>query len=301
VATSKPQSGLPPPDPLAAGDPLASAAPAKPRKKAAKSSRGIIVAVAAIAVIAAAAAAWIFTHGKKAAPTAAVATLTREADPPVVPPPAHEAIRPSPDELPGSGSSLATSLAIVGTAATNVGEIDTAAPVNPRVARWEIRFPPGAAVETYGHQLDALGIELGVIGGGDLISYAANFGHSQPSRRTGPGSDERRAFLVWRSGALSNLDAALLARAGVPAVGRLVVHFLPPQLEADLMAQEQEFAAPRNVAEVRRTAFSLLPDGEGFKFRVAEQEYFSGEVKKVSSKLPGGAKAKADAKAPAAK
>lgn len=145
-----------------------------------------------------------------------------------------------------------------------------------------------------------MGIELGVIGGGDSIAYAGNFG-KQPNSRVGPGTDEHRAYLVWRSGALANLDAALLSRAKVQAGGRLVVHFLPSELEKNLTSEEREFAAPRNVAEVRRTAFAVVPDGDGFKFRVAEQEYFSGEIKKYDPKPPPGVKPNAENKVPSAK
>jgi hypothetical protein len=52
---------------------------------------------------------------------------------------------------------------------------------------------------------------------------------------------------------------------------------------------------------VRRTAFALVPDGDGFKFRVAEQEYFSGEIKKYSQATPAGVKPKTATKAPPAK
>ena len=37
-----------------------------------------------------------------------------------------------------------------------------------------------------------------------------------------------------------------------------------------------------------------MPDGDGFKFRIAEQEYFSGEIKKYNQKPPAGVKPKAD-------
>ena len=241
------------------------------------------------------------SRGKNSSGPIAGATLTQDPDPPIVAPPAREAIHPGPDELPVGGSSLAASLEIIKRAAPGLGGLETAPPVNPRVARWEVRFPPGATVETYGHQLDALGIELGVIGGGDSIAYAGNFAKQQPDRHVGPGSKERRAYLVWRSGALANLDSALLARVRVPATGRLVIHFLPSQLETDLTAEERDFAVPRNVSDVRRTAFALVPDGDGFRFRVAEQEYFSGEIKKYNPAPPAGVKPKAAPKAPAAK
>jgi hypothetical protein len=276
--------------------------PARSRKPPARRKRTILIAVSVVVILVAAAGLWWLTHNKNSSTaSAAPAELTREPDPPVVPPPAREPLRPAAGELPVGGSSLAASLEIIKRAAVGVGDLESTPSINPRVARWEVRFPPGATVETYGHQLDSLGIELGVIGGGDTISYAGDFGKPQPERRTAPGAAEHRAYLIWRSGALANLDAALLSRAKVSAAGRLVVHFLPPQLELDLMAEEREFAAPQDVAQVRRTAFAVVPDGDNFKFRVAEQEYFSGEVKKYSQKLPAGAKPKADTKAPTAK
>lgn len=299
MTTSNRQSGFSAQAPTGAvgADPLP---PARPRKASSRSSRKVIVGVSAVLILFVTAGVW-WLAGKNSSPAIAVAALAREPDPPIVPPPAHEALRPGPAELPPSGSSLAASLNIISRATAGIGDVETAPPVNPRVSRWEVRFPPGATVETYGHQLDALGIELGVIGGGDLIAYAGSFSRQQPERRVGAGADEHRAYLVWRSGALANLDAALLSRARVPASGRLVVHFLSPQLEATLTSEERDFAAPRDVAEIRRTAFAIVPDGDGFKFRVAEQEYFSGEIENDRPKRPAGAKRKADIKASSAK
>lgn len=302
VTTSNPKSNRPAkPSSAVAIDPLRPATAAKPRKTSARSSRKIVVAAAAVGIAIAAAAAWSLLHGGQSAPAAAAkAQLTRDPDPPIVPPPTREPLRPAADELPPPADNLAASLAIVARATAGVADAESTPPINPRVARWEVRFPPGATVENYGHELDAVGIELGAIGGGDSIEYASGFGQQQPLHRVGPGADEHRPYLVWQSGALVNMDATLLSRAGVSIAGKLVAHFLSPQLEKELAAEEQRFAAPRAAGEARRTVFALVPEGDSCKFQVAEQEYYSGEIK-TAGPAPTGGKTRAGAAPAAAK
>jgi hypothetical protein len=95
--------------------------------------------------------------------------------------------------------------------------------------------------------------------------------------------------MTWRSGALRDLDNALLSRAKIQTSERIVAQFYPPQLETALADLEKEFAAPRNLAEVRHTVFALMAADKSYEFRVAEQEYVTGEVKNADAK-PAAAK-----------
>ncbi|HEY2147829.1 MAG TPA: hypothetical protein VGH32_07815, partial [Pirellulales bacterium] len=170
-----------------------------------------------------------------------------------------------------------------------VPDVESHLAVNDRIGRWEIRFPTGNTVETYAKQLDALGIELGIIGGEERITYASSFAKEVPDKREGSPADEHRFYMTWRSGALRDLDNALLSRAKIQTTGRIIAQFYPPQLETKLMELERQFAAPRNAGEVRRTVFAVMADDKSFDLHVAEQEYVSGEVKSSEIKA-GGAK-----------
>jgi hypothetical protein len=258
---------------------------------------------AAVVLLAAAAIVWIWIARGRSALAPTVGSVQRDPDPPVTPPSAKGFVKPSAGELPSRASLEARLEAVVGAAAA-IPDVESRLAANDRIERWEIRFPIGNTVETYAKQLDALGIELGVIGGEDRITYASSFTKDGPDTRDGLAAGERRFYMTWRSGALRDLDNALLSRAKVQTTGKIVAQFYPPQLEAKFMELEEQFASPRSVNEVRRTVFALRPDDKGFDFHVAEQEYVSGQVKSSEIKnrdaKPGQADAAAapDAKAP---
>ena len=215
----------------------------------------------------------------RSALAASTGTFAPDPDPPIVPPPDKELLKPSPGELPGR-LPLDKSIEMLLSAAPAIPVVERHLSANPRIAHWEIRFPSGNTVDTYARQLDALGVELGVIGGSDRIVYASGFTKDKPDRREGRADDEQRFYMTWRSGALRDLDSALLSRAGIPTSERIVAQFYPPTLERTLADLERKFADKRDLAEVRRTVFALEPLDKSYEFRVVEQEYVSGELKK---------------------
>jgi hypothetical protein len=222
---------------------------------------------------------WLWQVRGQSALAAGTGSLTLNPDPPIVAPPVKELIKPSPAELPGR-MPLEKSIELLLNAAPGISDIERRLLTNPRVAHWEIRFPSGNTSENYARQLDALDIELGVIGGSDRIAYASGFTKDQPDRRDGRAEDEQRFYMTWRTGAQRNLDAALLSRAGIPTTDRIIAQFYPPSLERTLADLEQKFAEKRNLTEVRRTVFALEAVDKSFEFRVVEQEYVTGELKR---------------------
>ncbi len=221
---------------------------------------------------------WFFFKPPPAAPPAAAFVLPPDPEPAVAPPPQHELARPAATELSSDRLSLDRALAALARGLEGAGDQATSAD-NSRAQRWEIRFPYGNTVESYSRQLDSLGIELGVIGGGETIRYAAGFTQGKPNVREAPGADEQRLYMIWRSGPLRDLDLTLLSRAGISASDKIVAQFYPAKLAADMADLELKFAGKHSLADVRRTAFALTQVGEKYTFVVAEQEYFSGEVK----------------------
>jgi hypothetical protein len=204
-------------------------------------------------------------------------TLAADPEPPVTPPATHEWLKVNPAEVSAGQLGLAGSLEALLRAAGNVNDRPVKASSIGRAERWEIRFPAGDTIDNYARQLDALGIELGVIGSDETIRYAAGFKRAKPLSRQAPGSEEQRMYMTWHTGALRDLDAGLLARAGVPTSGRIVAQFYPPELEALLSDLEKDFAGKHDVADVRRTIFGFTAAGDTLE--VVEQEYFSGEIK----------------------
>ncbi len=107
---------------------------------------------------------------------------------------------------------------------------------------------------------------------GNKIIYAFNLAKPRPDTRivTNPALNERRYYLTWRTGEMQQADRDLLAKAGIDPEGRLILKFLPKEVELDLMAKERAFnnLTPK---DIKKTRFGVQPEGDGFKFYVMEQ------------------------------
>jgi len=143
-------------------------------------------------------------------------------------------------------------------------------PGRPR--HWEFRFPEGNTVESYAQQLDFFGIELGVLMPDNKVEYAYRLSKPRPDRRTGPADQEKRYYLTWRRGGLQEADRELLGRAGISPGNRLMLKFIPPELEAQLVALERAKAGD-DVERIAATYFGVAPEGSGFRFFVMDQRY----------------------------
>jgi hypothetical protein len=144
----------------------------------------------------------------------------------------------------------------------------------PRWERWQIRYLSPESLSVYAQQLDYFGIEVAALGADNRVHYAYNLTKPTPDVRVGSPAEESRIRFAWRSGNLQLADRRLLARAGVRVDIRAVVQFIPPELEARLLALEAAHAGGRDVNEIRRTVFRVERDGGGFAVRVEEQDYF---------------------------
>jgi hypothetical protein len=143
----------------------------------------------------------------------------------------------------------------------------------PRAQRWEIRFQPGS-LKQYAQQLDFFGIELGVLGGDNVVYYAFNLAKSKPDARSQPPATEERLYMSWRSGELAKSDRQLATRAGVANKGGLIVQFIPKKTE-DLMATlEKDFATKkgREINDIRKTIFTIRQEGKSFVMEVSDQK-----------------------------
>ncbi|GIW92624.1 MAG: hypothetical protein KatS3mg110_0665 [Pirellulaceae bacterium] len=144
--------------------------------------------------------------------------------------------------------------------------------VIPPWERWEIRYAAGN-LEEYARQLDFFGIELGAVGGSKFVDYAYQLSRNPPSRRQGSGKDEKRVYLTWRTGSLREFDEQLLARAGIPTAGRIVMQFLPEAVYNELHRLEFENAQGRPPQEWLRTIFGVRPARGGYEFYIISQTF----------------------------
>jgi hypothetical protein len=143
----------------------------------------------------------------------------------------------------------------------------------PRHQRWEIRFPPGNSIESYTRQLDFFKIELGAIGGEDHVTYLTNLSNPKPKTRPGFASDEQRLYLVWQRGEMREADEQLATRAGVRTAGKVLAHFVPSEVEAELARLEEAYAKQLGIQKIQRTVFGIRVAGQdSFRFYVIEQK-----------------------------
>lgn len=140
-----------------------------------------------------------------------------------------------------------------------------------RENRWSILYPDGQRPEEYARELDALGVELAVVGGKDQLIYASNFSSPNPTRRNGGSGGEGRLYFIWEGRARKSSDIVLLRKAGIEVGEGTVFQFYPPEVENRLADLELRYRG-RSPAEIRVTRFAVVPKGNGYDFKVVAQE-----------------------------
>lgn len=158
-----------------------------------------------------------------------------------------------------------------------LGEGDTL----PRFERWELKFASRTA-NGYAAQLDFFKIELGCVGGNvATIDYAGSLG-SKTTKRSGSGKEEKRMYFMRKSeGPFAAFDQQLLKKAGVNYNGRIILKFIPDNLQEDLAQLEQRYAMENRgkgkqvpTREFAKTVFECRPrKSGGFEWVVIDQRY----------------------------
>ncbi len=144
----------------------------------------------------------------------------------------------------------------------------------PRAERWEVRFE-ATSLDVYARQLDHFGIELATILAADnKVHYASHLAKARPDRRSADPAAEKRLYMTWRSGPLSAADRDLLARAGIPVGGGIMLQFYPAETENILAELERQRAGKRDVNEIRKTIFGVRQQDDTYAFYVIDQKYF---------------------------
>ncbi len=140
---------------------------------------------------------------------------------------------------------------------------------------WEVRFDEGSTLDIYARQLDWFKIELGVLLSDGRLVRVSELSRPRPKvvYVNNPSETEKRYYLTWRKGGLKKADVELLAKAGITVGRSFILKFLPPALEAKLVALERAKAAGRDPKSIRRTRFGVRSDGDGYAFFVLNQSY----------------------------
>jgi hypothetical protein len=143
----------------------------------------------------------------------------------------------------------------------------------PRWERWEIRWI-STGITPYARQLDFFKIELAAAGGKPNVEYAFNLTKGRPDTRVGAPREDKRIYMTWRGDSpLRGFDIALLGRAGIATSNRLVMQFLPEEVEDRLAWIEKENSGGRSVTEYLKTVFGVEGVRGGYEFEVLEQRF----------------------------
>ena len=103
------------------------------------------------------------------------------------------------------------------------------------------------------------------------MTYLTNLSNPKPTTRPGDAAEDRRLYLIWQRGAISEVDQQIAARAGVKTDGKVIAHFLPKDVEDELARLEEARAKQLNIAKIGKTVFSIASSGQdSFKFSIVE-------------------------------
>lgn len=142
----------------------------------------------------------------------------------------------------------------------------------PREQRWFVQFADQSSIKIYAAQLDFFKIELAALFPDGKISYVSNLSGTPTVRTANSGAGEKRMYMTWQGGSRKLADMELLKSAGIDPTNAVVMQFYAPETE-QMMAQLEQDYAGRKPSEIRRTYYSIEPDGGGFQFFVKRQIY----------------------------
>lgn len=138
---------------------------------------------------------------------------------------------------------------------------------------WELLFADDISTEEYAKQIDFFKIEVAAVSKNGKIEYISNVSERKPNRRSGTRTADPRAHIGWKKGTLHAADRRLLSKAGINSEGKELWHFLPAELESQLVRLERAYAG-RDPNDIKRTRFRLQAKEKspGYEFVVIEQD-----------------------------
>jgi hypothetical protein len=144
----------------------------------------------------------------------------------------------------------------------------------PREQRWFIKFGERVALDEYARQLQFFGIELGALLPDGRLADLSDLTAAAPQvRYVNSGASENRLYMTWQGGERRSADVQLFAKAHLEVHADTVIfHFYPKDTE-NMLAQLETTYRGRPVSQIRRTYFSVEPEGAKYRFTVYRQIY----------------------------
>lgn len=147
--------------------------------------------------------------------------------------------------------------------------------VIPPWERWEIKFE-STNINVYAQQLDHFKFELAAVGGAPKIDYARNLASSKPATRQGDSKSEKRIYMTWKDGKLKAFDNKLLAKAGIKTNNRIIMQFIPREINEELHGLEfanTEDTPHEDPKTWLKTVFGVRKKGSGWEFHIIDQSF----------------------------
>jgi hypothetical protein len=144
----------------------------------------------------------------------------------------------------------------------------------PREQRWFVKFGERSPLDEYAKQLQFFGIELGALLPDGRLAYLSDLTAAVPNiRYVNSGASESRLYMTWQGGERRSADVQLFAKAKIDIhADTLIFHFYPKNTE-NMLAQLEVTYRNRPVSQIRRTYFSVEPEGGKYRFSVYRQIY----------------------------
>src|SRR5271157_4396429 len=98
----------------------------------------------------------------------------------------------------------------------------------------------------------------------------SNLSSDEPTKRYGSGRSDGRLYFLWQGRGRKASDMALIRKAGIP-LGEVVLQFYPRGVEEQLAQLEVRYRG-RQPGEIRVTRFGVVPNDNGYGFKVIAQE-----------------------------
>ena len=143
------------------------------------------------------------------------------------------------------------------------------------IERWTIRYQT-QNMQEYRNQLDALGIEIGVVkASSNDVFRVSNLSARPVARMTSRAAEDQTMYFAHISRSLKRWDLAIAAQAHVDLNNSIMVQFLDADTTEKLLRMEEAYATEsgRKVDEIRRTNFVVVKSGNGFEFAISQMEF----------------------------
>lgn len=145
----------------------------------------------------------------------------------------------------------------------------------PEYKRWKIEYEANS-LDSYAQQLDYFKIYLGAVSSNSNdIVVIANVSGAPQARMSDRKTQGKVLRFSHQRPKMRRWDQSIARKAGVDLNGRLMTQFYPMETRQILRHVERVYleGVGRELSEVRRTIFKVVPGGSGFEFKITKMLY----------------------------